>query len=287
MLHSSPKGSHRGFTLIELLVVIAIIAILAAILFPVFQKVRENARRASCQSNEKQIGLAAIQYTQDNDEAYPTSSANGRRGYAGKIYSYIKSAGVYLCPDDPTGVKTNLDGNQETDYPVSYGYNLNLINNGHDGGTLGQITSPANTIQIFEVVNSHADLLNQNEGDSIIATGPDGNGTAGWIDIAGGSCSNPERYDTGIMGNPPEMGTCGSKGISYYNKPTGRHSDGSVFGFADGHVKWLKGIQVSTGYGNDNPNCDQGTWHSPCVLRVLNQAAGTAVSKFVGTFSAH
>ncbi len=60
----------RGFTLIELLVVIAIIAILAAILFPVFQKVRENARRASCASNLKQLGMAATQYTQDADEEY-------------------------------------------------------------------------------------------------------------------------------------------------------------------------------------------------------------------------
>ena len=69
---STPSSrASRGFTLIELLVVIAIIAILAAILFPVFQKVRENARKTACLSNEKQIGLAVTQYTQDFDETYP------------------------------------------------------------------------------------------------------------------------------------------------------------------------------------------------------------------------
>ena len=66
---------RSGFTLIELLVVIAIIAILAAILFPVFQQVRENARRTACISNGKQIGLAVIEYTQDSDEAMPIFQA--------------------------------------------------------------------------------------------------------------------------------------------------------------------------------------------------------------------
>ena len=90
---------RRGFTLIELLVVIAIIAILAAILFPVFQKVRENARRTSCASNVKQIGIAFTQYEQDADEQTPGSTQWGY-GWAEKIQPFVKSAAVFQCPDD-------------------------------------------------------------------------------------------------------------------------------------------------------------------------------------------
>src|SRR5471032_329947 len=74
----STKTVKRGFTLIELLVVIAIIAILAAILFPVFARARENARRASCQSNLKQLTLGILQYTQDYDGCYPEKDANAQ-----------------------------------------------------------------------------------------------------------------------------------------------------------------------------------------------------------------
>src|SRR5687768_5924591 len=87
------NGALKGFTLIELLVVIAIIAILAAILFPVFARARENARRSSCQSNLKQIGLGFAQYTQDYDEKMPITiywtgaavdtTQNGRGYYQG------------------------------------------------------------------------------------------------------------------------------------------------------------------------------------------------------------
>ena len=126
MKFSLSKNIRQGFTLIELLVVIAIIAILAAILFPVFARARENARRASCQSNLKQIGLGFMQYTQDYDERMPGAtdggSGNDKIGgwmyynnfdggtpktnffpAQGAVYPYIKSTQIFLCPSDSQG----------------------------------------------------------------------------------------------------------------------------------------------------------------------------------------
>jgi prepilin-type N-terminal cleavage/methylation domain-containing protein/prepilin-type processing-associated H-X9-DG protein len=114
MVTINRNQSRKGFTLIELLVVIAIIAILAAILFPVFAKAREEARRTTCLSNENQLGLALLQYVQDNDEWYPdryadtpTPSSNTQETWRSSIYPYVKSAGVYKCPDDPAAFTTN------------------------------------------------------------------------------------------------------------------------------------------------------------------------------------
>lgn len=95
---------RRGFTLIELLVVIAIIAILAAILFPVFAKAREKARQASCSSNLKQLGLAYKMYLSDYDDRYPSVYDDalgypaGRIIWADKIYPYVKNRQLFLCP---------------------------------------------------------------------------------------------------------------------------------------------------------------------------------------------
>jgi prepilin-type N-terminal cleavage/methylation domain-containing protein len=112
---SRQQGTRkRGFTLIELLVVIAIIAILAAILFPVFARARENARRSSCQSNLKQITLGSIQYSQDYDEKvvqacmlritlrhkYGKGSTPERYKWNDAIFPYVKSEQIFVCPSD-------------------------------------------------------------------------------------------------------------------------------------------------------------------------------------------
>lgn len=113
------RPEHQGFTLIELLVVIAIIAILAAILFPVFAQAREKARGGSCLSNVRQMGLAAVMYAQDHDEIYPGMwqwSPFAIRDHAQYILPgqtinpekdcqtcpYVKNAQVYTCPSNGT-----------------------------------------------------------------------------------------------------------------------------------------------------------------------------------------
>jgi len=106
---------YQGFTLIELLVVIAIIAILAAILFPVFAKVREKARQTSCASNLKQIGLAEQQYAQDYDEMYTGAykpadpNNNNRVHWPALLYPYVKAAGAFSCPDQATSANPTND----------------------------------------------------------------------------------------------------------------------------------------------------------------------------------
>jgi prepilin-type N-terminal cleavage/methylation domain-containing protein/prepilin-type processing-associated H-X9-DG protein len=109
----------KGFTLIELLVVIAIIAILAAILFPVFARARENARRASCQSQMKQIALGYKQYIQDYDELYPRAAEGGPNvagAWGNQLQPYLKSTQIFVCPSDSAGANGS----------TSYGYNRNL-----------------------------------------------------------------------------------------------------------------------------------------------------------------
>jgi len=137
---------RKGFTLIELLVVIAIIAILAAILFPVFAKVRDKARQASDMSNEKQLGLAIIQYVQDNSEAYPMSVQYSTAGFGGCFNTwaqttqpYVKSLGIFASPDDPAALSAiSFPGGVNISYAANGAIvSLNTTGPNHLRGIMG------------------------------------------------------------------------------------------------------------------------------------------------------
>ena len=249
----------KGFTLIELLVVIAIIAILAAILFPVFQKVRENARRTACLSNMKQIGLAVTQYYQDNDEKGPNGTDPYGRcsGWAWEVYTYVKSTGAFHCPDD---------GNVGA-AASSYGMNANLAIQGTTGAqdsstglAISQFNSPANTVLLFETANSRQYDITDPSGSTVdTATkaksdncfnglSPSGYGIGNDYDPSGSygekaSAAQPgdgyTKYGTGWLRNSLQNGQ--------FLAPTGRHTDGSNFLMADQHAKFFRPSAVSAG----------------------------------------
>jgi len=123
------KRRVSGFTLIELLVVIAIIAILAAILFPVFARAREKARQTSCLSNQKQIALALLMYSQDVDERFPAVyndnvPAIGRYIWADCIAPYVKNREIFSCPGGPNDVNVGSSGSIQ-----GTRYSMNMVHN--------------------------------------------------------------------------------------------------------------------------------------------------------------
>jgi len=194
------RRSH-GFTLIELLVVIAIIAILAAILFPVFAKARENARKSSCQSNLKQIAMALLQYAQDYDETFinnlvynPVTEKHDLRWHAVGVQPYVKNSGVLLCPST----------RREYGYSQYIGHGWSAAN--RVPASMATIAKPAQTVICAD--SFHQCML-----------------PSSWRRPAGSSCG-------AAYGNVTDA--CGWK------TPDAPHMDGANFAFADGHVKWLK-----------------------------------------------
>jgi prepilin-type N-terminal cleavage/methylation domain-containing protein/prepilin-type processing-associated H-X9-DG protein len=173
---------RRGFTLIELLVVIAIIAILAAILFPVFAQAREKARGASCLSNLKQMGVAWTMYAQDYDERYPTASpgqwgdCQGMKdrgsfgGWVGNLLMpYAKNVNIFTCPSNPklsnVNAGNNCAGASGTDATTamakwgipyvwtSYGYNyVSLWDQG-----MSSVNRPSDLIAIYDAISAWTD----------------------------------------------------------------------------------------------------------------------------------
>ena len=159
------KRFFQAFTLIELLVVIAIIAILAAILFPVFQKVRENARATACLSNMKQLGLALTEYTQDSDEKmfFRANFKNSRSGLVpsvptvntwwNQLMPYVKSEAVFVCPSDANvtnpigGTPTSIGQVDQSGKPMPRSY---IACVSAESLALGQIDDPVETMVITE-----------------------------------------------------------------------------------------------------------------------------------------
>jgi prepilin-type N-terminal cleavage/methylation domain-containing protein/prepilin-type processing-associated H-X9-DG protein len=234
------RARKLGFTLIELLVVIAIIAILAAILFPVFAQARDNARKATCLSNQKQLMLAHRMYMSDYDDVSVPERYQAKIGwvsYKVMILPYVKSAGVYQCPSqsflkNPTDV--NFDGTNLHDmekpkqlggYAVSrVHYENDALPTAGDGKGYPEASyaNPATAIWLVE--------SKQNTGK-----GFDEDGYASlWI---AQGYKKGQRFVRGIS-TEKESGRGGTPNL----KDTGgvRHAGGSTYGFLDGHVKWYR-----------------------------------------------
>ena len=195
---------RKAFTLIELLVVIAIIAILTAILFPVFARARENARRASCMSNLKQIGLGMMQYTQDYDEKYPPAynyfTADTLVWWEDEIQPYTKSWQIFICPSQSTPITYNKhrDGLSPATITTSYAVNETVIQTGSAATSLASFLQPSTTIVAAD--SNSMELFQKYSDDPA---------SPSW---AGATLVRVDK----------------------------RHLDGANFLFADGHVKWRK-----------------------------------------------
>lgn len=227
--------SRRGFTLIELLVVIAIIAILAAILFPVFAKAREKARTASCQSNLKQIATALVMYRNDYDETnvdygrgpygtptddwinnQPTMGPSGRYSWGLQIMPYVKNVQVFVCPSGvPSLTRPNGSCGHNPLRWMSYGCNLALVHQlgGRWMGNRDSNITNANCIVVSDACGRHYTCV-----------GHTANGctaTAGW-----------EPLDVNFGVQPGQGGQ------------SARHNDGCNHAYYDGHVKWQRITRV-------------------------------------------
>jgi prepilin-type N-terminal cleavage/methylation domain-containing protein/prepilin-type processing-associated H-X9-DG protein len=212
----SRPGERRAFTLIELLVVIAIIAILAAILFPVFAKAREKARTSSCQSNLKQIGVATMQYVQDNDERLPKSNGLAAR-WASGIDPYLKSTQVLVCPS-------------ESGWARGYGCNVNMME-WDNSRSLPQIVDTAGTSLFCDAAqcNNSGGAASVSNATSAREFFSYQTGMTDWqytcpTDYNGNGA--PGRYQNATDGN-------------LTRRPVGRHLDGLNVCYVDGHVKWM------------------------------------------------
>lgn len=294
------KQTNHAFTLIELLVVIAIIAILAAILFPVFAAAREKARQTTCASNEKQIGLALLQYNQDYDEQWPCGVADVNNGgsfdgvgWGAQLYPYVRSTGAFHCPDDTT--QMTMGGNPAVPlYPVSYAINANLSIAGNSEGsshqtvTLAQMDAPASTIVMFEITHDVANIANP----TVMVTenhSSSGRGAANTYPTGGTSSMLPMYAEGVINGTGMGLRAMALSGAHIDSTATPYHNNGTNFISGDGHVKFEPITQISAGSDPGKIGCAQdacgvGTASSTDTLNLGSANGGARVTL---TFAFH
>jgi prepilin-type N-terminal cleavage/methylation domain-containing protein/prepilin-type processing-associated H-X9-DG protein len=226
-----------GFTLIELLVVIAIIAILAAILFPVFAQARETARKTQCLSNGRQIGTALMMYVQDYDELYPYTEwsqkimitpATWRAGLkpGWLLEPYHKNGQIWRCPSDPGApgpVLTPANTPCTKPWPgdctwyvnVNYAYDVAALVKSNEGGrSLAELIAPADTVAFAGTMSSR---MAQKDFPDVWRT------TQAWV-------LNDLPFMKAALESSPYSGDPGIR--------NGHQLGGNMI-FADGHAKWL------------------------------------------------
>ena len=264
------RTAKTGFTLIELLVVIAIIALLAAILFPVFARARENARRSSCQSNLKQIGLGFAQYTQDYDEKQPYAILGGNNA-AGRplqwpdaIQPYVKSAQIFVCPS--AVIKARPSDYNQMNYEVGFNDNGTSRSIGSyaanalystDPTVYPGIVPPMSFLNIYNTNNTMTISLSQLEDSTRTVLVVDrGNSTTGGEADAPVITSNGNVPPSPVPVVQDDRSGTGAKTIyfgDYRQDISARHLDTTNVLFADGHVKSLKlDTLLQTGTVNGN-----------------------------------
>lgn len=206
---TAQNNRRQGFTLIELLVVISIIAVLAAILFPVFSRARENARRASCMSNLKQVALGFMMYAEDYDGHLPVYPYGSGAMPPVAVFPYVKSYQVFLCPSFTHETTPNTTTSISTSYGMPWGYppaKSALLNQGNPAAGPGVLLSSFSQPSLICLLGESAYVY-------------DNGHTYAYPYFRAGSPIRP----------PSDMTLLPSQ-----------HFDGSNYAFVDGHVKWLK-----------------------------------------------
>ena len=267
MLSNHAKANRSAFTLIELLVVIAIIAILAAILFPVFAQAREKARSTSCLSNTRQIGTALAMYTQDYDEVMVTGTSfcNGARidnpvapsdptkprpMWHGKIYPYLKNFEIFNCPSDPYKKTVPIDKFYYISYGYNYGY-LSILSANDPGGcstlwfapvSLAGISRPAQQIAVVDNGGKDPSVGYYFMGSGVNPPDAQPSDLSFWGAVGAGWGTDGDSY-------------CGTK-WGQTGCFAARHTEGANAVFADGHAKFQKvdAAAAGTAYSKTKPS---------------------------------